>query len=585
MEALEGGNTACDAAIAGTPPRMPTSDTSIDPLAARPSVGQAALRVSAVLGAGLFTLAAIAVLALASGSAEHATDSAESVVESEVRPQPAMFAGPVAFASDAEIDATAGAEPAAGPPATSADTTASKANTAAPNGVWVQPLVIENPAALGDAAAATIPVAPFMSPVATTPNSEPQSIAPAQATRRETQAEQHVVRQPPAIEPPSPGQVPALTEKVAALVATDLAGMRQEPLPDPLVDARPAVPPLSETDRASFTASTTDLNQRLSPMVREGFQLGRAGAMYAARSRFIGVLRRIATAKDAEAGSNEHATALAAGLRALEEADDFAPRGDALEAELDVRAIAQSHTTPMLNERVASERTAAVSAHDAGALYSRYAAEQLGRAVYGEPAGSMALFGLGKTYARVEAQSGDPHAGRKCLVMHRAALVAHNQNHMAANELGVRLAMAGRYEQASEALRLAASKPGAAATVYENLAQVESRLGNPQVAQQTAAVGQSVAQSEMASGAISQRHGVTWVSPEAFGGRSATPTPPPAQTVATQAAPPTPSSNPFTQAVDFVKRKSGWSQPTAATQPQPQPYQRVGVRPTTTVVR
>ena len=65
---------------------------------------------------------------------------------------------------------------------------------------------------------------------------------------------------------------------------------------------------------------------------------------------------------------------------------------------------------------------------------------------------SMALYGLGKSYARLEAQGGDTTAGRKSLVMYRAAIGAHPQNFLAANELGVRLAQGGRYEQASEVL-------------------------------------------------------------------------------------------------------------------------------------
>ena len=67
---------------------------------------------------------------------------------------------------------------------------------------------------------------------------------------------------------------------------------------------------------------------------------------------------------------------------------------------------------------------------------------------------------LGKTYARLESQ-GDTDAGRKSAVMFRAAMQTHPQNYLAANELGVRLARDGHYQQAGEVLRMAARRPEA----------------------------------------------------------------------------------------------------------------------------
>ena len=204
--------------------------------------------------------------------------------------------------------------------------------------------------------------------------------------------------------------------------------------------------------------------------------------------------------------------ALTDGLRAIDEADDFLPRGEALESELNTLEIARSHSTPVV--RLAKDKH--LSPHRALALYSKYSAERLAEAVSTEQAGSMALYGLGKTYARLATQGGDPLAGRKSAVMYQASVTAHKENYLAANELGVYLARAGRYEQAAPLLELAASHESAPSTVYANLAMVQQQIGQFVAASQTEQQQQQVNQAEFAAGAISQRHGIQWVDPAAF---------------------------------------------------------------------
>lgn len=320
----------------------------------------------------------------------------------------------------------------------------------------------------------------------------------------------------------------------------------------------------------NYTNSTNDLSRRLTGEVREAFQLGKSGAVYAARARFVAVLRRIALAKDAEQGSSRHATALAEGLRTLDDADDFVPRGDALEAELDVAAIAASHGLGLVTEATPA------APHEAIARYSQHAAERLTEAVAGEPSGSMALYGLGKTYTRLEAQSSDPNAGRKSLVMYRAAVDTHRENYLAANELGVRLASAGRYRQACEVLRRAAAQPTAIATVHANLAKIEARLGHAGAAVLAQQQSDQLAHQERAAGDVSRRHGVQWVSPDAFRRAnpnavafSAPPAPPAAAPVAyQQPAPPAPPSRSWSGFWRDTKQKLGWS----SGAPAPTPY-------------
>lgn len=317
---------------------------------------------------------------------------------------------------------------------------------------------------------------------------------------------------------PDPGQwdgtpsfaVTPIEEPKALAIETKAAPEAKTVVPDTTPRSLRELSSVNHESLLSYTASTKDLSRRLEPEVQAGFELGKSGAVYAARAKFVEVLRKVALAKDAAEGSSRCATALAEGLRKLDEADDFIPKGDALEAELDVAAIANSHGVRLVSEAGSTAPSEAI------AQYSQHSAACLAEAVAGEPAGSMALYGLGKSYARLEAQGGDATAGRKSLVMYRAAVDAHAQNFLAANELGVRLAQGGRYEQASQVLRTAAAQPGAIATVHANLAAIEEKLGREQTAVAAKRHSERLAQHERAAGEVSRRHGVEWVDPNAF---------------------------------------------------------------------
>lgn len=387
------------------------------------------------------------------------------------------------------------------------------------------PLTIHNPAAFGPPEDDSIPSLPgssphvARSPEATTPPEGRAEDALAEGPRwagpdappRVARFEPPVAAQPafaapPRFAAPSVPDAPAESEDPPSVPDPSRGGLRTASAERSLRDL---APPDAEAIEC-YTASTTDLSRRLTRDVQDGFQLGKSGAVFAARAKFVEVLRRIAMAKDAASGDTSHSDALADGLRMLDAADDFVPTGDALESELDVDQIASSHGV-----RLASDgRT--VAPHEAIARYSQHAAGRLADAVAGEQAGSMALYGLGKSYDRLEAQGGDATAGRKSAVMYRAAVDAHPENYLAANELGVRLAKVGRYEQARRVLRRAASQPTAVAAVHANLAAVERRLGHSQSATLAHRQGEEVAARERLAGEVSRRHGIEWVDPSAF---------------------------------------------------------------------
>lgn len=284
---------------------------------------------------------------------------------------------------------------------------------------------------------------------------------------------------------------------------------------------------LTPQDLLAFSPSVAEISQKMLPEVRSAFELMQHGATHAAHARFIDLLRRIAEAKDVEAMTERHSRSLDEGLMALDEADDFMPAGG-ITPNLELASIAATHETPML--KVHQSRY--TLPHEAVALYHRFAQQKLGAAVAGEQAGSMALHGLGKIHARWAEIENEPLSDtRHSMTMYRAALVAHPRNHLAANELGVLLARAGRYEQAATSLEWAAQLAGTA-TIYRNLAVVQNNRGEKALAANARAQSERLALLERTSGEVSRRHGVQWVAPQDMArvSDSDQPTPQPAPT-------------------------------------------------------
>ena len=258
----------------------------------------------------------------------------------------------------------------------------------------------------------------------------------------------------------------------------------------------------------AYPATKSELTNQLLPAVQRGYNLAQHGAFFAARTEFIQVLRRVAQAKDAGLSSDDHARALAAGLRALDEADDFVPQGVQLEAELDVRKVASSHRTPVLRDYPEE-----VLPQEAVVLYHSYAQQELLIAASGEQAGSMALYGLGKVYARLaERRDDDVQYTRSAMTMYSAALDACPDNHMAANEMGVILCRTGHAAEAvdrfTRAIDLAPN-----ATAYHNLAVAQQKLGMSGQAAANEQESQRMAAIDRSNGVVSKRAGVQWVSP------------------------------------------------------------------------
>jgi tetratricopeptide (TPR) repeat protein len=296
--------------------------------------------------------------------------------------------------------------------------------------------------------------------------------------------------------PPSPTPAP-----VASLPVTPLPAV-----------APPAAVPLPRV--TPYAPTTAELSQQLLPNVRHAYGLAQHGAVFAAQTEFIQVLRRIAESKDAAGGVDTHAQALADGMRALDEADDFAPRGSQLEADLNLAVVASAHRTPVLQGAVLKGAGTELRPAEAIALYHQFARQQLARAVGGEQAGSMSLYGLGKVQNRF-AREGDGQLQheRKALVMFSAALDAGPGNHLAANEIGVLLSRAGYSAEASELFRRAIDL-APTSTGYHNLAVTDKALGYQEQAAANEQYARQLAQRDRSVGAASRANGVEWVAPQ-----------------------------------------------------------------------
>jgi tetratricopeptide (TPR) repeat protein len=276
------------------------------------------------------------------------------------------------------------------------------------------------------------------------------------------------------------------------------------------------LPPISPEERSAAeqpqrSAAMMAVVRNAETHIRSGMELGGRRAYLSARAELIEAMRLLADALDAEAGTDEHGKALAAGLKALDEADDLAPREGEIEADLDLPSIVALHKTPVVRESPEG-LTPTVAAQQ----YYAYAQEQLARGLAHEPAGSVALAALGKLYI---VMSGDQvteiaRPMPKAMVLHQAALTIDQNNPVAANELGVLLARIGRYEEARGWLEYSVSLAPQPAT-WHNLAVVQSQLGQLDRAQQAR-------RQELAAGKVlsPNRPEVRWVAPQEF---SATP--------------------------------------------------------------
>jgi tetratricopeptide (TPR) repeat protein len=257
------------------------------------------------------------------------------------------------------------------------------------------------------------------------------------------------------------------------------------------------------------------IGERAGECIRRAYDLANRGALYSADSEFTKALSMIAQGLDAQQGPSDgrHAKALAAGLVALEECDDFAG-ASATDANVDLALVVARHRTPVLKGVTLAELTPIMAMQ----RYYTFAQEQLALAAEHEPAASSALYGLGKIQTTLAAnRTGQIADGPKAIALHQAALVVDGRNYLAANELGVLMARCGRYDVAEAALRHSLAVAPMPA-VWNNLAALHDRLGQRDKAAEARA--QAVACAKTPSAAANQpgapQRPVVWMDTAAF---------------------------------------------------------------------
>jgi predicted Zn-dependent protease len=147
--------------------------------------------------------------------------------------------------------------------------------------------------------------------------------------------------------------------------------------------------------------------------------------------------------------------------------------------------------------------------------YYGYAQQQYAIAAAGTPAGSRALYGLGKVHMTLARESSDDrsHQTPKAMAFFQAAMQADQRNHLAANELGVLLAQYGQLAEARRVLVHSVSMQSHAEG-WQNLAVVHSRLGEQDLARKANYERELLL--ARSSGQPAGDKPVTWVAPREF---------------------------------------------------------------------
>ncbi len=261
---------------------------------------------------------------------------------------------------------------------------------------------------------------------------------------------------------------------------------------------------------------------------RYGFELAGRNAFFAARSEFVTALRLVAQGLDAEHQTNKHTRALAAGLTAMREAEDFIPSKGQMDVNANVAAAVALHQTPVLKDTDESRLVSMFALR----CYFTFAQEQLATAMSREVAGSMALHGLGKLNAALASQPDTTIRGAesRTVTFFQAALLTNPKNSMAANDLGVFLAKYGRYAESQQLLERALLVQQHPAT-WQNLAKVYHALGQVELARRAngrAEAMQLAEKKQRPAANNGSRPMVRWLDPPTFA-KTSTDTPRPGQ--------------------------------------------------------
>ena len=279
-------------------------------------------------------------------------------------------------------------------------------------------------------------------------------------------------------------------------------------------------------------------------LLQQANSMANRGALYAARREFVRIMRTITQSLDSQLGQQYHTRALIAGVRALEEADDFAlATRNNIEDDVHLESFVKGHKTPVLKGKDLDRMTPLIAIQQ----YYEFAKEQLTIAGGRFPLSSEVLYSIGRAESFIGQQQGKESGAPKSLAFFYAALATNPANARASNELGVMLAQRGRLVEAASVIHHGVQMGGSPTTV-NNLAKIYEQLGDPRAAEM-----RTHAQRLAASPQGTAYQSVSWVTPAQFarmgnGLQGARPTTTPASSVvpATHTSPNQAPHNPST---------------------------------------
>jgi tetratricopeptide (TPR) repeat protein len=296
------------------------------------------------------------------------------------------------------------------------------------------------------------------------------------------------------------------TTTAGAPVATSIYGPELAPATTSLHQIAPvAAPPRP--------AAMQPVSEQAAAMSRRAYGMAQKGMLFSAKQELVQALQLVAQARDVQAGATIHSQALATGLTALKEAEDFSPsssRGGLI----DVASVARGHRTTILKSGTDLPPVVAQQ------QYFAYAQQQLALASGNEPGASHALYSLGKIHSAMSAEGSAAQSldGPRAMVFYQSALAVDSRNYLAANELGVLLARYGQLQEARQALvHSVSTRPHAQG--WQNLAVVHRRLGETELARLAENERELIAKNPAAAPRAGADQIIEWVDPQIFAAR------------------------------------------------------------------
>lgn len=248
--------------------------------------------------------------------------------------------------------------------------------------------------------------------------------------------------------------------------------------------ARDGAQPRPDARRPANSPTLELVTRRAAVHIEKGIALANRGALFAAQAEFVLALEMIGHARDSEERTARYHQTIAAGIKALEEADDFVS-ANPLSSQDGLRGIVAAHQTPVLK----AEGSEYLTPPTAIRRYCEYAQQRLLSACVDVPIAAQALCGLGRVEIALGQDENVATVGSpKAMVLFETAARIDPSYHEPANELGVLLARYGQLQSAERVLlQSVAAKPTAEA--WYNLAVVYQRMQLPH--KERAAMAQS----------------------------------------------------------------------------------------------